>query len=331
MTVKNIYEALLVEMNKVQAAPLLLEDFNYLLNKAIHLYTNKKYNLYDVNQQSTDDLRVLKATTFIKPFEDNNPMVPGTGDITSKLYGNIAKFKLPMDYYHLLNCVVIYDVQRRYKCYDEGDQWQTGAMRLTSDIWPQIINDFYRRPSYKNPYYFINNTNTSAELPTNPVKYNTDEYVGGTDVTTFLDSDLRNLTNKPENSAKDVNDKELPKKIRLGNSGFDDLTEKVGGHRYGNVSDVVLEVRYGKDDSIFRINCIQIDYLKAPQHVRFTQEQLDRVEDISQMMEFPDYVCQEIINELVHVVMENQANPRLQTHIPVSQSIAAPQGEPAQR
>jgi hypothetical protein len=41
-------------------------------------------------------------------------------------------------------------------------------------------------------------------------------------------------------------------------------------------------------------------------------------------MEYPDYVCQEIINELVHIVMENSSDPRLNTHIPVSQSIANP-------
>ena len=46
----------------------------------------------------------------------------------------------------------------------------------------------------------------------------------------------------------------------------------------------------------------------------FTQEQIDLTEDTSQMMEFPDYVCQEIINELVHIVMENSSDPRMQTH-----------------
>jgi hypothetical protein len=41
-------------------------------------------------------------------------------------------------------------------------------------------------------------------------------------------------------------------------------------------------------------------------------------------MEFPDYVCQEIINELVTIVMENTNDPRLSNHIAVSQSIASP-------
>jgi len=36
------------------------------------------------------------------------------------------------------------------------------------------------------------------------------------------------------------------------------------------------------------------------------------------MLEFPDYVCQEIINELVHLIMENTINQRLSTHPVVS-------------
>jgi len=29
------------------------------------------------------------------------------------------------------------------------------------------------------------------------------------------------------------------------------------------------------------------------------------------MLEFPDYVCQEIINELVHIIMENIGDGRI--------------------
>ena len=36
MTARQVYEGTLVEMNKVQAPSLLLEDFNYLFNKAIY-------------------------------------------------------------------------------------------------------------------------------------------------------------------------------------------------------------------------------------------------------------------------------------------------------
>lgn len=57
---------------------------------------------------------------------------------------------------------------------------------------------------------------------------------------------------------------------------------------------------------------------------RLTQSQIDMVEDKSDTLEFPDYVCWEIINELVHIIMENISDQRLQTHPVVSQSIANP-------
>nr|DAM35500.1 MAG TPA: hypothetical protein [Bacteriophage sp.] len=37
---------------------------------------------------------------------------------------------------------------------------------------------------------------------------------------------------------------------------------------------------------------------------------MDLTEDTSQIMEFPDYVCQEIINELTLLVMARDADPR---------------------
>ena len=67
-----------------------------------------------------------------------------------------------------------------------------------------------------------------------------------------------------------------------------------------------------------------IDYIKTPQTIRLTQEQVDLTEDTSQIMEFPDYVCQEIINELTMLVMENTADPRLRSNTVVTQSIANP-------
>jgi len=36
MTARQVWEGVLIEMNKTQAPSLLLEDFNYLFNKAIN-------------------------------------------------------------------------------------------------------------------------------------------------------------------------------------------------------------------------------------------------------------------------------------------------------
>ena len=109
------------------------------------------------------------------------------------------------------------------------------------------------------------------------------------------------------------------------------LIEKTPELRYGNRSKVRMEIRYGKDDTLFTLTKVYIDYLKSPQFIRLTQDQVDEVEDNSQILEFPDYVCQEITNELIKLLMENGSDPRLQTHIPINQSIANPAQEQQKR
>jgi hypothetical protein len=80
MTVRDLYDAALIEINKLEAPSMLLEDYNYFINKAIQQYINKAYNRYEMNQQATDDLRVLKETvslplnkfdTLTSPNEDH--------------------------------------------------------------------------------------------------------------------------------------------------------------------------------------------------------------------------------------------------------------------
>jgi hypothetical protein len=63
---------------------------------------------------------------------------------------------------------------------------------------------------------------------------------------------------------------------------------------------------------------VAVDYLKTPQHILLTQTQVDKTTDTSQILEFPDYVCQEILNELVMIILEHNSDPRLQTEPVVS-------------
>lgn len=56
--------------------------------------------------------------------------------------------------------------------------------------------------------------------------------------------------------------------------------EKKAGVRYGNASTVRMEIRYGQGD-VFILKGVMIDYVKAPQHVRLTKNQLDLTEDTS--------------------------------------------------
>ena len=314
MTARQVYEGVLIELNKVEAPSLLLEDFKYLFNKAVYQYINTRYNIYDINQQTTDDVRVLKATAIlpVKLAADayTGDDVTGNGVTASNaLYGATYEVILPSDYLHILNCVCNYKVKKQFKCYNPDSFVQFSARRLTSDLWSQIINNFYMRPMYKRPYFYIHNVNTNVANPTNPYQTSTNS---GTDITSATTSDGTTTVTGG-----------LPKTIKIGSNAVD-AVERSGQIRFGNISQVRMEIRYGKDTSLFELVNVYIDYLKTPQNIRLTQEQLDLTEDTSQMMEFPDYVCQEIINVLVKLVMENSGDPRLQTHIPVNTTIANP-------
>lgn len=286
MTARNIFEHALIELNKVQAPSLILEDYNYFINKTVQQYINKNYNAYDVNQQKSDDLRVLKSTAVLTPSLST--------DVTGALLNKTYEVDLPDDYLHILNCLVEYNVTKQFKCYNVGTPVHFGAKRLTADMYSQIINNYYMKPSYKNPYFYINNVNISNTYPT------TDNQV---------DVDYTPLGTEPR--AENI--------------------EKIAPKRYGNKSKVRMEIRYGKDNTLFVLSKVYIDYLKSPQFIRLTQDQIDEVEDNSQILEFPDYVCQELINDLVKLLMENASDPRLQTNIPVNQTIANPAQEQPKR
>jgi hypothetical protein len=302
MTAKEVYRGILVEMNKTAAPSILLEDFNYLFNKAINQYVNKRYNIYDTNQQTTDDLRVLKSTAILTPTLATSTY--GSDAAVGSLYGAVYETNLPLDYLHILNCVCVFKTNKAYDCYNQGEYVRMGARRLTADMWSQVIRNFYMQPTYRNPYYYIHNVNSTVSLPTNPV----------TKVDSTLDLTLNNSKGT---------DNALPTTITI-NNGSVNLKDRPEINRYGNSSQVRLEIRYGEDNEVFTLDKVIIDYLKAPQKVRLTQDQIDKVIDNSQILEFPDYVCQEIINELTKLLLENSSDPRLQTNLAVNQTIASP-------
>ena len=368
MTARQVWEGMLTELSKVNAPSMLLEDFNYFINKAINQYINKRYNIYDINQQTTDDLRVLKATAILDVNESKkaNTAIGQLSDLgagLSKLFAGTYETTLPSDYLHILNCICIYRVNGTYKCYDDGNYVQFPAKRLTADSWSVIINDYYNRPLPERPYFYIHNININNTLPTNPI---TDTNPNGTDLSSeyigspkeiqyylisakdgvaagtrvyVKDGDVYKedtYTTKIEGatmddlSTKTVEGKttksNFPRTIKLGKPDYRTVStvNRDTGTRYGNASNVRMEIRYGHDDSVFKLEKVFIDYIKSPQTIRLTQEQVNLTEDTSQIMEFPDYVCDQIINELTMLVMENTADPRLQTNTTVTQSIANP-------
>lgn len=127
MTSRQLFEYALIETNKVGAKSLLLEDYVYLINKAVYAYLDKRYNLYDINQQTSDDLRVLKCTAKLTPTLSSKYG-------SDSLYGSTYEVNLPNDYFHILNCVCQFNVATKFKCNAVGDKIVSPAHRLTADM-----------------------------------------------------------------------------------------------------------------------------------------------------------------------------------------------------
>lgn len=337
MTAKSIYEAILIELSKVNAPALKLHEFNYLCNKVINQFVNEVYNIYDINQQTTDDLRVLKATAELTPTKVklSRPTVANQVTKENALKGAVYEIELPQDYLHLLNCVCVYYMNTNYKCYDKGDFIDVPAKRLTADSWSNVMDDIYNRPSPLNPYYYIHNRNQYESVPTNP-RYSTllpNGTIGsthnGTDVYgTQFDGTKDTLTSVSSGPVKAGSNFE--RTITLSTGGTASVVDKPTAIRVSNPAPIRCEIRYGMDDSIFQLVQVQVDYIKSPQFIRLTQEQIDRTADTSQIMEFPDYICTEIINKLVTALMERAQDPRLANNIQINRTIARPTEQQSQ-
>ena len=176
-------------------------------------------------------------------------------------------------------------------------------------MWSQVNQNYYNRPTYKRPYYFIHNVNTSqTELPTD--NYSSDQNY-------FTPQTSEDSPDEPQEEKRG-----LLTSITIGGEQHS-LVVKEATNRYGNSQPIRMEIRCGNNPN-FELEAVYVDYLKTPQYIKLTQLQLDLVEDKSQLLEYPDYVCYEIVGELVKLFLENAGDPRLQTNLPINQTIVSP-------
>lgn len=131
MTAIQAYEAVLIELNKVQVPSLSLTDFIYFFNKATQQQINETYNSYELNQQRVDDLRVVRGSAELALTR-----VGGNNTEVTNLHSNVYETYLPDDYLHILNCIVEFNLTRKNKCNQDTIPVHFGAKRLTSDASP---------------------------------------------------------------------------------------------------------------------------------------------------------------------------------------------------
>lgn len=318
MTARELYDYILIELNKIEAPSLLLADYNYFINKAVQQYINLIYAKFEVDQQSTDDLRVFKASSILIPTKLTTD--PTVGDIVAGgLFNTTYYVDLPADYLHLINCIIEYTVNAtNSKCYEKNDKVYFAARRLTSDMYSQILNNAYLKPMYKRPYYYINNINPNIGSYT--------AYPGLKPVSNpNMDEAIINYNNGSTTSKDSVGIKGANYSEAVNQYAPSNLVDAYNsiGDRLANPSTVRLELRFG-DDTVFTPSKVYVDYLKAPMYIKLTQDQINSTLDYSQLLEFPDYVCFEIVNIFTRLVMENASDPRLQTNMPINNTIINP-------
>lgn len=376
MTILEAYEGVLIELNKVKAPSLSLSDFLYFFNKATQQFVNEMYSTYEINQQRVDDLRVLRNTVRL-------PLSPSQQQDTTNFYQCVYETELPEDYLHILNCVVEFQVKKANKCGQSGQIVHYGAKRLSSDANPQLIDNYYLKPSYKNPYYYINNIGLSEgdrsgdiknqETGSEPIERVYNKFIidlsklgsqkdveitltlDGTNQVTLQISNLKadkaillyrallkeknrnNLLKSLKVEMTTSNTVEVSSPVLVNfttNNSYITINEEDGASdyfkdkesyvRYGNASKSRMEIRFGKTKEDAVPLYVFVDYLRVPQRISLTSNQIDDIEDNSQVIEFPDYVVYELINRVAKLILENIGNPRVQTNVAVNASVPPP-------
>lgn len=79
-----------------------------------------------------------------------------------------------------------------------------------------------------------------------------------------------------------------------------------------------FEIKTGLVEDMFNYTFIDVRYIRYPRVLNLTQSQLEGAGDTSNVMEFPDFICDEILKRMVAYVMERNSDPRTSSAFQVS-------------
>ena len=185
--------------------------------------------------------------------------------------------------------------------------------RLTANLDSGITNNYYMKPSPTKPYYYIVSRNVDS---VNSISGDHPMVVGSA-------NNLLNYNGEYDTFGGPTDHDKIWFDLEGDNNQIHTLMFNDSNVRTPNRSTVYIEIHAG--NSNYNLDKIQITYLKSPVYVSMTHAQLvDELRDTTQELEFPDYVCYEVINIYVRLLLENASDPRLQTNIPINQTIAVP-------
>lgn len=118
------------------------------------------------------------------------------------------------------------------------------------------MGDYYNRPLPERPYYYIHNVNTSESLPY-------DWNNGSNSGTDYISVSKTTYDKEPIESIENSHPRVID--LSFGKNEIESsIVERDACVRYGNPTQVRCEIRYGRDNSVFVLEKVFIDYIKVP-------------------------------------------------------------------
>ena len=345
MTVRDVYEAVLIEINKENAQSFTIEEFGYVLNKAILAFVNEKYNFYPVNQQLSDDLRVLlkksnfninDTDTTIVGAPASTPIYNPTSSYTTAVVssGTTVNVSSVKD----LKATNTITIGTGATVYTIGSLTST-SITVTPAVATEIpsgstINLLTTEQSIDKT--FSNNRTVDLTLPSSdylhlvscrtmwltkkPLEDTVNKVIFTAKRLTFdmlnvieTNTYLRPTYHRPYHQVFDNN-------LNSGVTFFPStLTEY---KEYQNKP--VVRIHVGQAHDYMELAMVEVDYLKVPEFVQVRDEDVFSVStDNSQVLEFPNYLLNEIVKRCTIYLLEKASDQRIQTQPAFNQEIPA--------
>jgi hypothetical protein len=339
MTVREIYDSILVELNKENSQSFTVEEFNYVINKSILALVNEKYNFFGVNQQLSDDLRVLSkyqnfSVTDTTSVDGTDPTTAvfnptssyvtdynySTGEVTLTLVRDIL----------ITDTISFEDIEDEFTIDDITDNVITIAP-LEGGSLPDTLD-----------------RGINVLVKTDPVEFADDDITNDRTLDlTFKSSDYMHITacNVIWKAKRPVTDAIMHIKFparRL----TQDMHSAIQNNAYmspapnrpyhqlfnstGNTGGLVLptspndykslqnkpkvRIYLGNKTSVMELRKVIIEYIKIPSTVTLLDSDIYTADnDESQIIELPDYLKNEVVKRCAIYLLEKSSDPRVQT------------------
>lgn len=345
MTVREIYEAVLVEINKVNSSTFTTEEFNYVINKAILAFTNERYNFYAVNQQLSDDLRVLqKSAMFNYNIDiDGAPRTDATyNPIRGKVYsagttindlkvssvtdlrvGDVVKFD-PTGSTFTVSAVTADEYPYEVSFSGDVSAVPVGSLIYLETSNVGIIKDYTDVETADGHISFTLPASDYLHILSCRTSWKGKKCNGQTAYLVYgskrMTYDIQNVIQNNIYMRPAFNRPYYMVQDNTMNAGIDKITDLKDYRAYHNKPKV--DVYVGKPNPTAVLDKIHIDYIKNPETIILNDIDIFTAgKDTSQVLEFPDYLKNEIVRRVSANLLENMRDPRIQTQPQLNQEI----------